>query len=80
MTMTSLLDERIDRHRNMDFSAYGHRGGAYFIPRAPYKGIANTIVQLISWSAAGVIAAAQATRSVRGGLREVKVLEDERAA
>jgi len=39
------------------------QGGAWFIPRARYKGIADTIVQLIRRSTSGVMALSQPIRS-----------------
>ena|ERR1700691_1459744 len=56
ITMTNLLDERIDQHLSM----YRTCGTEWCVPySAQYKGIANTIVQLICRSTAGVIAPSQ---------------------
>ena len=67
----NLLDERIDCRQSVDRETWVETR-ADFIAMAQYKGIADTIVQLIRWSAEGVISSARATRSeerrLEGGL------------
>jgi len=50
----NLLDERIDYHQSVDRET-GVETRAYFIAKAQYKGIADTIVQLIRRLTSGVI-------------------------
>ena len=59
---TSLLDERIDYHQSMDWT-YGRRVMRTPFHGAQYKGIANTIVQLIRRPTSGLIAASRPIRS-----------------
>jgi hypothetical protein len=62
--MTNLLDERIDYNQGIDWT-YRHRTARILFHQAQYKGIANTIVQLIRRSASGLIEASAG----RGALR-----------
>ena len=56
--MTDLLDERIDRHQSMD-KTYRNKVVRTLFRSAQYQGIANTIVQLISWRRPALIALSQ---------------------
>jgi hypothetical protein len=60
--MTNLLDERID-HNQSPNSGYGNGFGRTLLQGTRYKGIADTIVQLIRRSTSGVITPSQPIRS-----------------
>ena len=61
MTMMNLLDERIDRDQSTNWGC-GNGFGRTLFHETQYKGIADTIVQLIHRSTSGLIAPSQPIR------------------
>ena len=66
--MTNLLYERIDHGQGTNWG-YGNRLGRTSFREAQYKGVADTIVQLIRRGTSSVIALSQPIRSDGYGLR-----------